>query len=108
MTILVEKCLECMKTNYGAGAPGETGYHPDRLIARDVMCPDGHHLLSQQWKVAELRHLLDTGSPVFHCDAHAYKWNPDAQELEVLRALVNAFDGGGLPDTSAPYGADAR
>jgi hypothetical protein len=34
---------------------------------------------------------------VFHCETHAYKWNPDARELETLRALANAFDGGGLP-----------
>ena len=98
MTILVEKCLECFKTNFGAGAPGDPdAYHPEQLIVRDVICPDGRHLMTQQWKTGELRHLLDTGMPVFHCDKHAYKWNPGLDELAVLRELANSFDGGGLP-----------
>jgi hypothetical protein len=101
MTILVDKCLECFKTCFGADAPGEAAYHPKEVIARDVVCPDGHHVAAQRWSVAELRRLLDTGAPVFHCETHAYKWNPDAQELEKLRELANAFDGGGLPMNAA-------
>jgi hypothetical protein len=93
MTFQVEKCRECLKTCF-AGEPGEAP--PRSLIARDVVCPDGRHLTGQQWSVDELRHLLDTGAPVFHCETHAYKWNPDPRELESLRELVNAFDGGGL------------
>ncbi len=96
MTILVEKCLDCFKTCFGAPAPGAEGYRAERLIVRDVVCPDGRHLLGQQWTVAELRELLDTRSPVFHCETHAYRWNPDERELQSLRELCNAFDGGGL------------
>jgi hypothetical protein len=95
MTVLVDKCLDCFKTCF-AEADG-TQYHPKEVLARDVVCPDGRHVTSQHWSVEELRRLLDTGSPVFHCETHAYKWNPDPRELESLRELVNAFDGGGLP-----------
>ena len=96
MTVQVDKCEQCVKTCFGA-AEDEGGYRPERVIARDVVCPDAHHVVSQSWSVKELRHLLDTQTPVFRCEQHAYSWNPDQRELQSLRELCNAFDGGGLP-----------
>jgi hypothetical protein len=97
MTILVEKCADCFKTCFGADVPGDDKYRPAKVFARDVFCPDGHHRIDQEWDVAELRRLLDTNAPLFHCEQHAYRWNPDVQEVEILRRFTNAFDGGGLP-----------
>ncbi|MDE3196833.1 MAG: hypothetical protein KGN84_10845 [Acidobacteriota bacterium] len=96
MTVLVDKCDRCFKTCFGAGE-GKDSYRPEKVIARDVVCPDGHHTISQTWTVKELRHLLDAQAPVFRCDRHAYAWNPEEAELQHLRELCNAFDGGGLP-----------
>jgi len=94
MTVLVDKCEKCLKTCFGAN---ESDYRPERVIARDVVCPDGHHVVSQSWSVNELRHLLDSQTPVFRCEEHAYTWNPNDAELQNLRELCNAFDGGGMP-----------
>jgi hypothetical protein len=97
MTILVEKCLDCMKKCFDNSKPGEEPYRADRIIARDIVCPDGGHMLNQEWTLPQLRELLDTGAPLFHCAEHGYKWNPDLKELESIRSLTNTFDGGGLP-----------
>ena len=96
MTILAENIGSRPQMYWGAGVPGDDPC-PPKVVARDVFCPDGHHLMTQEWSLTELRQLLDTNSPVFFCEKHAYRWNPDVLELEALRRLTNECDGGGLP-----------
>jgi len=60
-----------------------------RVLACDVYCPDGHHGTNQEWTASELRRLLDSQEPLFHCDAHSYRWNPDAREVATLRHVAN-------------------
>jgi hypothetical protein len=59
------------------------------VLANDVFCPDGHHRTNQQWTASELRHLLDMHEPLFHCDDHAYRWNPDPADAQQFLRLAN-------------------
>jgi hypothetical protein len=98
MTILVDKCQECFRTCFGADLPGadETS-RPAKVFARDVVCPDGHHPMDQEWTVPELIHLMESREPIFHCVTHSYRWNPDPKQLEYIRRFANAFASPGEP-----------
>jgi hypothetical protein len=98
MTLLVNECNDFFQPGFGTEVlTGVLPEHAESVIARDVFCPDGHHMMNQEWTISELRELMDTHAPVFHCEKHAYRWNPDVVELENLRKLVNAYDDGGMP-----------
>jgi hypothetical protein len=64
MTILAENIGNHPQMCWGAGVPWDNPC-PPKVVARDVFCPDGHHLMTQEWSLTELRQLLDTNSPVF-------------------------------------------